>query len=60
MYDVLEGVVFAIEAPDAQRVQLVGDFNQWTPDANEMAPAGPIWTSVVKLYPGRYRYRYVI
>ena len=55
-----EGVVFAIEAPDAQRVQLVGDFNEWTPDVNEMTPAGRIWTSVVKLHPGRYRYRYVI
>jgi hypothetical protein len=25
-----------------------------------MTPAGSIWTSVVKLDPGRYRYRYVI
>ena len=55
-----EGVVFAIEAPDAQRVQLVGDFNEWTLEGNEMTPAGRIWTSVVKLHPGRYRYRYVI
>jgi chromosome partitioning protein len=55
-----EGVVFAVEAPDARRVQLVGDFNGWTLDGNEMTPAGPIWTRVVKLDPGRYRYRYVI
>ena len=55
-----EGVVFAIEAPDARRVQLLGDFNDWTLDGNEMTAAGPIWTSVVKLDPGRYRYRYVI
>ena len=55
-----EGVVFAIEAPDARRVQLLGDFNGWTLDGNEMTPAGPIWTRVLKLHPGRYRYRYVV
>ena len=27
-----DGVVFALDAPDAQRVQLVGDFNAWTLD----------------------------
>jgi chromosome partitioning protein len=55
-----EGVVFAIEAPAARRVQLAGDFNGWTLDGNEMTPSGPIWTSVLKLPPGRYRYQYVI
>jgi len=55
-----EGVVFLIEAPHAGRVQLVGDFNAWAPDGNEMEPAGPIWRKVLKLRPGRYRYRYVV
>jgi chromosome partitioning protein len=55
-----DGVVFAIKAPEATQVQLVGDFNGWSLDANTMTPSGPIWTSVVKLDPGRYRYRYVI
>ena len=54
------GVVFALEAPEAQRVQLVGDFNEWMLDGNEMTQSGKVWTSVLRLQPGRYRYRYVI
>ena len=55
-----EGVVFAIEARDARRVQLVGDFNGWALDGNDMQPAGRIWATVLKLQPGRYQYRYVV
>jgi chromosome partitioning protein len=55
-----EGVMFTIEAPDAERVQLAGDFNNWTVDGNEMEGTGGVWTKVVKLPPGRYRYRYVV
>ena len=55
-----EGVRFAIEAVDATQVQLAGDFNDWTSNGSEMEPVGGVWTKVVKLPPGRYRYRYVI
>src|SRR5262249_21595124 len=55
-----DGASFAVEAPDARRVQLVGDFNGWVLDGNEMTPIGVVWTSMVKLRPGRYRYRYVV
>jgi hypothetical protein len=55
-----DGVMFSIEAPDAERVQLVGDFNDWSADGNEMEPSGGIWRKVVKLPPGSYRYRYVV
>lgn len=55
-----EGVVFALEAPSARRVQLAADFNGWTADGNEMTPHASVWTKVVKLDPGRYRYRYVV
>jgi chromosome partitioning protein len=55
-----EGVMFSIEAFDAEQVHLAGDFNDWTLDGNEMEPSGGVWTKVVKLPPGRYRYRYVI
>src|SRR5712664_4020416 len=55
-----EGVMFTIAAPDAERVQLAGDFNNWTLDGNEMEAAGGVWKKVVKLPPGRYRYRYVV
>jgi hypothetical protein len=55
-----EGVMFTIEAPGAERVQLAGDFNDWTLDGNEMEAMGGVWKKVVKLPPGRYRYRYVV
>ncbi len=55
-----EGVVFSFNAPGAQRVQLAGDFNGWEAEGCEMQPRGHHWTSVVKLDPGRYRYRYVV
>jgi chromosome partitioning protein len=55
-----EGVIFTIEALDAERVHLAGDFNDWTLDGSEMDPMGGVWKKVVKLPPGRYRYRYVI
>jgi chromosome partitioning protein len=55
-----EGVLFTFRGPGAHRVQLVGDFNGWALDANEMTPVGSVWTSRLNLPPGRYRYRYVI
>jgi chromosome partitioning protein len=55
-----EGVVFSVEAPSARQVQLAGDFNGWTVDGNEMTPHASVWTKVIKLDPGRYRYRYVV
>jgi len=54
------GVMFTLEAPDAARVQLSGDFNGWVLDGNDMNPVGRVWKKVVKLQPGRYRYRYVV
>jgi len=55
-----EGVMFTIEAPAAAHVQLVGDFNDWRPDGSEMEAVGLVWKKILKLAPGRYRYRYVI
>jgi cellulose biosynthesis protein BcsQ len=55
-----EGVVFAIAAPGARRVQLCGDFNSWTLEESDMTLSGGVWKTVMKLAPGRYRYRYVV
>jgi chromosome partitioning protein len=55
-----EGVIFTIEASDAERVQLAGDFNDWTMSGSDMELDGGVWKKVVKLAPGRYRYRYVV
>ena len=54
-------VTFTIEAPGAERVLLAGDFNDWGAlDGSEMDPIDGVWTKVLKLTPGRYRYRYVV
>ena len=34
------GVYFAVWAPDARRVSVVGNFNGWRDDANPLAPRG--------------------
>ncbi len=54
------GVIFTLAAPEAHRVQLAGDFNQWTPDGNEMELSSGVWRKMLQLAPGRYRYRYVV
>ncbi len=55
-----DGVVFRFEAPQAERVQLVGDFNAWILEGSEMTKTDGVWTQVLPLEPGRYRYRYVV
>ncbi len=44
-FDGEEGVHFAVWAPNAQRVSVVGDFNYWTPREQPMEPVGSsgIW-----------------
>jgi len=55
-----QAVTFTFEAPYAQHVHLAGDFNDWAVDGNEMELVDGVWTKVVQLRPGRYRYRYVV
>ena len=55
-------VRFVLVAPDAQRVALVGDFNDWQVGATPLLPAasGRMWTVDVPLVPGRHRYAFVV
>ena len=55
-----EGVMFTLEAPEAQRVQVAGDFNSWEPAGNEMEFSNGVWQTIISLAPGRYKYRYVV
>jgi 1,4-alpha-glucan branching enzyme len=57
-----EGVMFVAHAPGAEQVMLAGDFNNWSPDATPMVPAGDDgrFKALLPLSSGRYSYRYVI
>ena len=43
------GTYFAVWAPDAERISVVGDFNGWNPDSTPMNPRGHsgIWECFV-------------
>jgi len=44
-----QGTYFAVWAPDAMRISVVGDFNRWNPDATPMNPKGSsgVWDCFV-------------
>ena len=57
-----QGVQFAVWAPNAERVSVVGDFNDWTADANALTlKAAGVWESFVPdVNPGAlYKYHIV-
>jgi len=58
-----EGTRFAVWAPNAAAVRVMGDFNGWDPEADPLEPLGDsgIWVGVVRsARPGhRYKYRVV-
>jgi len=56
-HDGLSGVHFAVVAPNATAVSVVGDFNQWNPDADRMVrmAIGGVWHRFVgEVRPGTY------
>lgn len=57
-----EGVRFVLQAPGASSVRLAGDFNNWSSEATPMVTSNghDAFSVVMKLEPGRYRYRYVV
>jgi hypothetical protein len=65
--DTLRLVRFALVAPAASRLALVGDFNGWDPTATPMlAVAGStdvaprVWTATVPLRVGTHRYAFLV
>ena len=54
-------VPFEFVAPDAQKVYLAGDFNNWSPKTNLMKKDKKgTWKATVTLKPGRYEYRFLV
>lgn len=56
------GTRFAVWAPHARAVSVVGDFNGWSSDAHPMCPDGPtgIWSVFVPAVAQGTRYKYRI
>lgn len=55
-------VRFVLTAPEAGRVSLVGDFNQWDPAATPLVrdEQNGTWTAFVPLRPGMHTYSFVL
>jgi hypothetical protein len=52
---------FVLEAAQANRVALVGDFNSWNPKANAMTrDAAGNWSTTVAIVPGRHVYGFMV
>lgn len=55
-------VRFALVAPAASRVSVVGDFNAWNPAATPLRRAadGRVWAAEVPVTPGRHVYAFIV
>ena len=54
-------VPFEFVAPDAQKVVLAGDFNNWDRKTSPMKKDKKgVWKATVSLKPGRYEYRFLV
>jgi anti-sigma factor RsiW len=54
-------VRFSLSVPGASRVNLVGDFNQWSREATPLNDHGNgVWTISIPLSPGRYQYKFLV
>lgn len=60
--DTVHLVRFAIAAPEARSVALVGDFNGWTKGGTElsMSAVAGVWTITLPLPPGRHQYAFLV
>lgn len=52
---------FAITAPDAMTVKLVGDFTHWQEKPIHLRKqSGGVWQVAVELPPGTHHYRFIV
>ncbi|HSL72389.1 MAG TPA: alpha-amylase family glycosyl hydrolase, partial [Longimicrobiales bacterium] len=58
----LAGVHFAVWAPNAERVSVIGDFNKWKPNSHLLSPvqSSGIWAGLIPDIPRGTRYKYHI
>jgi 1,4-alpha-glucan branching enzyme len=54
-------IQFSLEAVEAKKVSLVGEFNNWNPDADPMQrDENGTWTKTKMLTPGSIEYKYFV
>lgn len=57
----IKKVQFEFPAPEARKVCLAGDFNNWDASANPMKKDKKgQWKTTLSLKPGRYEYRFLV
>jgi hypothetical protein len=60
--DTVQLVRFVFVDPSAAKVELVGDFNEWSRGSTELRRSGApgVWAVSVPLSPGRHEYAFII
>jgi hypothetical protein len=60
--DTVQLVRFVFVDPNAERVELVGDFNEWARGSTQLKRSGApgVWAVSVPLSPGRHEYAFII
>lgn len=53
-------VTFEVEDAEAEKVSLVGEFNDWNKDTNPMTKEDGIWKCTLTLKSGKHEYQFVI
>ncbi len=54
-------VSFQFEAPEALKVCVAGDFNNWDTNSNPMKKDKKgLWRTTLSLGPGKYEYRFLV
>ena len=53
-------VQFVLVSATARRVSVVGDFNDWNPQATPLELVGGVWSSETIVSPGRHDYAFVV
>ena len=57
--NVAKAIAFTFYAPESKVIKVGGDFNKWKTAKLKSAKTG-IWSTSLKLKPGRYEYRFVV
>lgn len=57
-----DGIMFSYYAPDAEKVNIAADFNEWKVNDTELAniEGTGVWQKLVPLTTGRYEYKFLV